>query len=334
MVITTKATIAWATPVRPDQLGEALEAYSKAAPTLHTLRLCHRFGRGPKVHVTRLPAEIELAIEALLLKAAKHQIATDLWDSGDPLTATWSEAFHHFEGKCAPMDHMPDIYSPLNDQAFDDPMSFCGPCDDHEYFNTDKCQKALVDRMNDLFLAWEHEWDEEYCGGWRERIDPAGGFAKYAAVLHRHFGLNVHFVETRFAQEDDASWPRLLNHRYHTFEKLKTTLCYLTLAPRPVAAKRFELSDIETEIGTACVSAAQAVTVPRQDLSDMCESENLKFRRAMNVLGLRPYRHPSQRGLLKDAPMPAKATTTGHDLDAMGQTWPQLTFIFQAEWIA
>lgn len=108
-------------------------------------------------------------------------------------------------------------------------------------------------------------------------------------------------METRIAQQDLGSWPRHLKHRYHEDEKLKTTLCYLTLAPRVVSAKCFQTSEMEMEIGMASYSTAQAVTIPSKVRSGLRESDTLKFRRAMNVLGLKPYLHPSQRGNLKAA---------------------------------
>ncbi|EME50218.1 hypothetical protein DOTSEDRAFT_144911 [Dothistroma septosporum NZE10] len=363
----TSATLAWATPVRPDKLGEGLEAYAKAVPTLHALRLCHRFGQGFKVHITSVPTEIELAIEAFVITAAKVQIARDLRDSDDPSVPTWSSAFHHFESKCAPMDHLVDCYSPLNDQVFDDPMAFCDACEE-DYWNTEGCKKAckagiqelcwtctqnadpeschktcnamVHRRMNDLAIDWDWDRpeDSEDCERWRLMIDTKGRFAKYAETLHRHFGLNVQFIETRIATEDRAIWPRHLNHRYHEDEKLKTTLCYLILAQYLVPAKTFEPSDIEMEVGEAYYSTAQSLTVPRDVLSDLREADILKFRRAMNVLGLRPYLHRSQRGLSKAMRTPTTPTATitagEPENDAANQSWPQLTFIVQSQAIA
>jgi hypothetical protein len=87
--------------VRPDLLGQAIEAYDKALPTITTLRLCHRYGKGPKVKITKLPIEILSAIEEL----AYHAIRTSL--------TTWSEVFHHFESRCELVDHLD-----VNDSIF------------------------------------------------------------------------------------------------------------------------------------------------------------------------------------------------------------------------
>lgn len=192
-------TLYRATPVRPDKLGESLEAYAKAAQTLHMLRLCHRFGQGPDVHVTKIPAEIELAIEALVIAAAKRQ-ASCPWDN-------WSSSFSHFEGNCAPMDHIPDCYSPLSD-ALDGGVPLCETCEE-SYVDTETCEKAcktgdpelcwtctqkvdhsncmdtcdaeMTPEMNGLAMGWGYD-DMDDCGEWRKRIDTKGNFAKYAKV--------------------------------------------------------------------------------------------------------------------------------------------------------
>lgn len=70
-----------AVPVRPDQLGGRLDAFQKILPALHALRMCHRFGRGPDVHVTKLPVEIEQIIEELVVKSC-NPFTWRYWDIG------------------------------------------------------------------------------------------------------------------------------------------------------------------------------------------------------------------------------------------------------------
>ena len=60
------AGIAWGVPVRPDLLGERLQAYRETLPMLTALRLCHRFGTGSNVYITKLPNEVEQAIENII----------------------------------------------------------------------------------------------------------------------------------------------------------------------------------------------------------------------------------------------------------------------------
>lgn len=107
-------TVKWALPVRPDELGWHLEVYQKTLPALTTLRLCHRFGKGPDAHDTKLPFEILDAIETILCDP-KHRAYQDYvrWDN-------WVESFEHFEGRCAPIVSQSD--------EREDKMSCRQPC--------------------------------------------------------------------------------------------------------------------------------------------------------------------------------------------------------------
>ena len=62
-------TMEWAVPVRPDELGAHLEAYEQSLPRLLTLRLCHRYGQGPDVYITKLPPELLLQVEEFVIAA-------------------------------------------------------------------------------------------------------------------------------------------------------------------------------------------------------------------------------------------------------------------------
>lgn len=189
-------------PVRPDILGERLQAYFKVVPTLHTLRLCHRFGKGPHVHITKLPAEIELAIEKLIIVSSQRECY-----------GGWKSAFLHYEGRCAPMDHLEDVYSPLSDQASDHAV-LCASCLDqqHYYFCTEECEtrckpeninkcwtcsQTLDDStcmrtceakihhdMNTIALEdWEVELNDDSCNEtWENKIGKEG-FDRYEKVM-------------------------------------------------------------------------------------------------------------------------------------------------------
>lgn len=61
------ATVAWAVPVEVEVLGAHLEAYVNLQPTINTLRMCHRFGKGEQAAITRLPVELLSEVEDLLM---------------------------------------------------------------------------------------------------------------------------------------------------------------------------------------------------------------------------------------------------------------------------
>lgn len=98
---TVSPTVTWAVPVKPDELGWHLERYKEILPKLIALRLCHRFGKGPNAHITRIPPEILGAIETMCFDPNYRAY----WNN-------WSECFEHFEGRCAPIVSLTNLALP------------------------------------------------------------------------------------------------------------------------------------------------------------------------------------------------------------------------------
>lgn len=199
-----------AVPVQPELLGEHLDAFIATLPKIHALRMCHRFGRGVDVHVTKLPVEIEQAIEELIVES---------WDSFDPDTwsplGTWDEQFECFESRCEPMGHLMDANSPLSDQASDNftPCKGCEGLGMYEGNNCknyckaqseerceecksgpdpDLCERSCIATKRELKneLAMEWDWYDAHVDArarWLRRIDQKndGGFVKHAEVSER-----------------------------------------------------------------------------------------------------------------------------------------------------
>ena len=82
-------------PVRITQLGAHLEVHKSMKPQRDTLRLCHRFGIGNNVHVTKLPIELLDKIEAAMLE-----------DDQLIASASWESSIACFEESCRPTDHL------------------------------------------------------------------------------------------------------------------------------------------------------------------------------------------------------------------------------------
>ncbi|KAK6396111.1 hypothetical protein LTR65_010221 [Meristemomyces frigidus] len=311
-----------AVPVKPDTLCERLDAFMKVLPTIHTLRLCHRFGRGLDVHLTKLPVEIEQTIEALLVKSS-NPFDNDRWFT----LCEWSEQFECFESRCEPRRHLPDSNSPLSDAA-DDEVAACEECAEQGVYESDcknvckakskdrcdecksgaskqspelcekSCAAKKIERKNELAMSFEYgqTWGDIHhhaCGQWKKRIDQrnGGGFVKYAEVLRKEFGL--------------AELPR--NYRYHNKDELRTTLCYLTLPQVAAIDKAYSTSEDENECGYVGLLAAHAMDVRLPGLVDEARIRS-RFHRALRILGLRPYVHPSQRNLALP-PQKSGATT-------------------------
>jgi hypothetical protein len=62
-------------------------------PIVTALRLCHRYGKGHNVSITKIPTELLSTIEDLVYEAIRTSV-TD-----------WSETFRHFETRCKALDH-------------------------------------------------------------------------------------------------------------------------------------------------------------------------------------------------------------------------------------
>ncbi|KAK4507138.1 hypothetical protein PRZ48_000872 [Zasmidium cellare] len=351
MSITITAGLALAVPVKPDLLGERLEAYSKVVPVLRALRLCHRFGKGPKVHVSKLPAEIELVIEGLIIK---HEQDENRWGS------EWSRAFAHYEGRCEPMSHLEDCWSPLADGV---DVEYCETCEEGFYGVVKSCEKRCKDEdadkcwicsekcdrdnclrtceaemhneMNELAL--ESDWALDIngdCQGWAKMIDKKGNFAQHEKVLRQHFGLDVSLSPSRIAKEDYGTWPRHVNHRWHEKEQLKTTICYLTLAEHFAPPKTQTESMIEAECGGGILDGTQTIVVKPCAEQDKAKASK-RFSRAMNVLGLKAYLHPSQRsGIIMTSPgndQEGGGPKKTDDSKSAPSDWPQLVLLVKSK---
>lgn len=163
--------------MRPDLLGEALEAYQKVLPKLTALRLCHRFGKVPDVHVTKLPLELLQSIEGIIFERKLEN-----WEP-----FSWKEAFEHFEGRCQPSDHVyDDRWMDLKDDAFDglgDEM--CEKCQEKGFSLCDcgkDCDFKVQGRMNEI-VCESGRWHFQQCdeAGWEVMIS-ADNFAPYQKV--------------------------------------------------------------------------------------------------------------------------------------------------------
>jgi hypothetical protein len=94
MALSLGAGLAWAVPVRPNELLISLIKFDKVLPTIQALRLCHRFWQGPNVHIGKLPVELVLQIEEFLSQSAY-------------ISSDWAinEDFACYECRCSPFPH-------------------------------------------------------------------------------------------------------------------------------------------------------------------------------------------------------------------------------------
>lgn len=178
------AGIAWAVPVRPDQLGEHLEAYNNLLLVRNALRASHRFGRG--VGITKLPLEVLITIEDFLFE----RVLTDVHAKG-----TWMEYFRHYESRCEPLDHIDDD-DPLVHQVkmeLDESGDLCSKCEEGQDSTVcrDGCAETIREEVteyltemgdwHDICYTQRREW-EQMIG-----LGPRGNFVQYNEVCSSIF---------------------------------------------------------------------------------------------------------------------------------------------------
>ncbi|SMR45063.1 unnamed protein product [Zymoseptoria tritici ST99CH_3D1] len=311
--ISLTASLAWVAPVRPDKLGPHLKAFEETVPVLHALRLCHRFGKGPDVHITKLPAELELIIEELCLHPTWcRATAFEHFD--------WEADFRCFESRCSPLSHMGDC-TPLWEQVtdnfnycdscpdFEAPFDHCevscknshtaDPCETCKAGTKGTCEKSCDGQIHEeqMRAAAECDWwyedhvDTRY--NWSNRIN-AKQVEQMNVVLRQHFGLEAAFSDTRPESTDPGSWPKDRNYRWHVPEQKETTICHLTIPRRKIEKSEWVTSDFEDEMGSFSIEGTQTLEFNTDCYLSRADVTR-RFQKAMTYLGLAPSPHASQR---------------------------------------
>ncbi|KAK5719754.1 hypothetical protein LTR17_015205 [Elasticomyces elasticus] len=318
---TLRAGLAWGTPVKPDQLINSLAAYKTALPILKTLRLVHRFGTGPQVHITKLPVEMLLLIEDFVIATRRKAQDLNAWPPYDI-----ESDFACFESKCEPRHHWveeEDLWDdagpitqcdPCEKEATEGTFSHvncalrctkdtatpCGTCSDDGMGAEDcerNCYAKWKDSVNEVAQETDHNWEvhQQQKNAWLSRIAKGekGAFQAYKTILKQHFGLEVYLANTVMdGNHEEERWPKHKNHRWHRGSERQTTLCYITIPKRLGPKGVFDADDDMSE-EPIDVAAAQAVQVNTSSLS-ITEEQRRRLRRALKTLGLEVYLHPSQ----------------------------------------
>lgn len=66
-------TLTYAISVHVVDLGANLDAHMETLPLVNTLRLCHRYGRGNKAFITKLPAELLARVESSVMQSTRDR---------------------------------------------------------------------------------------------------------------------------------------------------------------------------------------------------------------------------------------------------------------------
>ncbi|KAK3650346.1 hypothetical protein LTR56_006322 [Elasticomyces elasticus] len=350
---TLRAGLAWGTPVKPDQLLTHLAAYKRTLPALQAIRLAHRFGTGPQVHITKLPVEMLLLIEDFVIEAQRQR-----WD---PYIESELDCF---ESKCEPRHHWVE-----EDDLWDyaGPLTQCQPCEEevtkgsYSHKNCDtrctkdtaepcetcsdggmgaencerNCHAKWEDSVNRVAQESEYNYEchEERKGSWLARINKTE-FLPYEKMLKQHFGLEAYLASTVVDGNNEGRWPKHKSHRYHDSSELKTTLCYLTLPKRLAPEGVFHAEEAYGDIPDS-PDAAQAIEVEIHSLS-ITDEQRRRFQRALKTLGLEVYLHPSQAHAYTVTPDlsleedSSEESGSRNSKDAAGGQWPRLLLLVKS----
>lgn len=208
-----------------------MEAYNEVLPTINTLRLCNRFGRGDHAIISKLPIELLSEIELYIIEDTRAECRKE-----------WSALYSCWRNKCLPTDHFTknecvrlfsrlvqtkeerhatklkkdstlsledlgslnnELYYHEHDEESDDEPSNFGShsgdeSDSEGRYNFLSDSRSFRKRHEDC----KDDWDTNI---WSLMKPP------YAEVMKRHFGLGVYASHTQVTDErkDTMSYIRL-----------------------------------------------------------------------------------------------------------------------------
>lgn len=295
--------------MRIEQLAAHLKAYVDTLPTITTLRLCNRFGTGNDCHVNRLPVELVNLIE-------EHIVGQER----EAALETYSKALRCCEGRCEQLsDHITqeELYEEyhLRRGCLDNKCAHCsrysrqyhidcknGACDG------DKCPVWKYDHDLDLEVLKQleqranfNEVQDRCCASQDLSIDLPIAEEQHQ-LLKTHFGISV--------------TPKCWRPKGMSKENF-TCAAYLTLPGNIVREEEWEPSNL----GPECLGFGMPVEIGAPPTAQSLS----RFPRALRILGLEAWSHPSLRKKLILSPPVAGEEET--EIDGMDVVQPRLTFL-------
>lgn len=265
-----------ATPVRADLLGAHVQAYVNLLPAINTLRLCHRFGKGQNVMVSRLPNEIIGCVEECLMEFERVK-----------LRGTWAKELKCWEACCKAMDHFEeqgwrDTYHQYAYEMELDMSAEDVPLDEL----SEKQLESLNASLQHCGLLWhdKHVLNKQ---DWQEKVGRPtergrGYFSKYSKLIVEHFGLEPWISHTVLRQPKTGQ---------RTCEDIyTTTAAYLTLADcikteSELSRRRFEEDEYWEEM-SAYQPTETALGFSVKGPNQLSKKTVNRFRRATKILNL------------------------------------------------
>lgn len=289
-----------ATSVKPDILGSRLEAYINALDTVTTLRLCHRFGKGPQATISTLPVELVHLIEYQILR--EEQSAT---------LESWQKDFKCFKQQCQPIDHFSK--SDLEHWRKQVTLGAMFGLDDI-YCAELKSDATLDEKVNHLAGGGDlNFWEEihvDRCRSWDTRTGFKGVFVTHREVIKKHFGLDTWTAHIRLPN----AGPDIFGDGL-----AKTTTAYLKLPEAQNVKRMWDMADppeYDDDFDESGYGVPVAVPEPLSEVSFN------RFWRAMFILDLKPHCYTHQKGMMLAADNVSRKKAKKQRL-----AWPQLTML-------
>lgn len=298
------ATVAWAVPVEVEVLGAHLEAYVNLQPTINTLRMCHRFGKGDQAAITRLPVELLSEVEDILIEEERRKRREE-----------WETDFRCFQLHCEPGDHysLCELEDLTRDIERDVRRACGGKCLSQKDHN-EWVKEQLWDFMGEHFH--DAHWNRHE--RWRDRVGAPG------SPMQIFLTMQANYFEQQFGLAIWTSHVPIDGPRFHCLGddlEVKTTVAYLKLPSHQQRfAHRRPLQ--EDPYGAPEEGMEMGYGVRFQEAKALTESDFRRFKRAMDILSLQPRVHESQLA----------AWNNGRDQDeeVLVDCKPQLTVLLRS----
>lgn len=298
--------------MRIDKLGAHLEAYIETFPTIIALRLCGRYGTGPQCHINKLPVELINAIETFVVDSARVEALE-----------TWSSEYKCFEVRC---DLVDDHFTYKHQHVMYHEKGYeCRGISHCPFrYNVDaaaKHREVLLQFARDVLSAWTRAHDIN-TRNWAKSFDtehPICIFNKRRELVRNHFGIDVWTSNVRLPP---LSFPPVAQaDKGKRHESQNTTVAYMTL-PNNVSSREDWLSGIydRENMQSGYAMPVKLDTAPTK-------ASLRRFPRAMSILGVNVFIHPTQKGTAISPPHDVQSSGINDTVDGSAADWPQLTLL-------
>lgn len=290
-----------------------MHAYATIAPKLHMLRLHYYFGRGEKAVITKLPVELFVAIEELLLSERPR------------LLEEWQEACLCFEQRCNPTDHFTDQeVDDLFDKLTLDPDSAIMRDQEEKYYDVHHLVDSYLWHHKDDWVrthkARAEEWKGEDMVGTKE----AGGvFDKHSDFVKQYFGLDIWVSRVR--HDKSKSHQKQWDNQSIDDMPFEESIAYITYPQHEDFQGLASFSYDELRSGDFAVESGYAMGVEMPP--PLSATDRAKFARMMRVLDLEPCEYTED--LHKDNKLVVQQVNR-KKAKPRASSWPRLTLLTKA----